>query len=527
MSQSASSSSSTSVTVGGGNTTNRVNKGIVFPNELVSDFTVSSVTLLRQCPNHVNLTVLAPVGLNSPGATPRIDTTYNYIVQGTLNLDTLGGRRIVSDDGDGRIALQILICDVTAASFCSPFVHDRFNARLQAAQNNNTDATAGNQDTHEHSEPIFLYLPTNETVLNFTVTVPLTPLVAGQYFTIGYAQFFTTDSLTGNASSVPLTRYDIANAASIPVVTFQPPPRIERVSLNVEIMVGIVVGLASLGILFMLYQTYIHRNNQIMKLSQGKFLMVLLVSALIGSISVVFINPKNDLYCKLFPPFAYIPCTVIYAVALARVWRAQTLLSPLLQEFYENWFTTYFNRMVDTLAGMSDSGHLRRTVSDGRLVRVILIFTTPELILQILGQVLQPRSAGVRFNADQSEGSAFCDHGVNEFLSFATWSFLSVLILNVILLVVAQASRKLPSLFNEVKGIVAMSAFNFGIVAVGYTVVRLSQSPGSSPSITLIVWGSVVLSITLNSSIRLVWPKLKMVSKERCWGIMFVAFIHY
>ena len=522
MSQSASASINS-----GANTTS--NDGIVFPNELVADFVVSeAVTLLRQCPEGVNLTVMSPPELNSPDTTPRIATEYDYIVEGSLNLSTLEGRRIISDDGDGRIALQIIVCDAVISGFCSPFVHEQSNARL-AAEGKKTSAPPGTMHggTHIHSEWVILNLPTNATVLNFEVTVPLKPLVGGQFFTIGYAQFFTTDSLTGNASSVPLTRYDIANAASIPVVTFQPPPRIAEVSLTLEIIVGLVAGLASLVILFMLYQTYIHRNNQIMKLSQGKFLMVLLVSALIGSISVVFINPKNDLYCKLFPPFAYIPCTVIYAVALARVWRAQTLLSPLLQEFYENWFTTYFNRLVDTLAGMSDSGHLRRTVSDGRLVRVILIFTTPELILQILGQVLQPRSAGVRFNADQSEGSAFCDHSVNEFLSFATWSFLSVLILNVILLVVAQASRKLPSLFNEVKGIVAMSAFNFGIVAVGYTVVRLSQSPGSSPSITLIVWGSVVLSITLNSSIRLVWPKLKMVSKERCWGIMFVAFIHY
>ena len=497
---------------------------LLFPNKLVANFALSGdVQLLRECPHRVNLTVMAPPELTSPTKPPRIDTIYNFVIRGTLNLESLRGRRIVSDDGDGRIVLQVILCDVANSGFCSPFVHEQSNARL-AAEGKKTGSPPGtlHGGTHIHSQSVFLNLPTNETIVHFSKAVPLRPVVSGEFFTIGYVQFFTTESLTGNASSIPLTRYDIANAAHEPIVSFHPHPRIEQVSLVVEISVALLAGLASLVILFLLYQTYIHRKHQIMKLSQGKFLMILLVSALVGSISIVFINPKNDLYCKLFPPLAYIPGTTIYAVAIARVWRAQALLNPLLQEFYKSRFTSGFSSLIDVLAcswqRKQNNKRLRRTVSDGQMMLVISILTLPQVILQIVAETVQARHVGIRFDEDQATGSTFCVNGAGDqsFFSVTTGCFSIVVILSLMLLLVSQASRKLPSLFNEMKDIVAMSVFNVLVLIIGSAVIRVSARPGSSPSVTLLLWGSVVLSLTLNSSLRLVLPKLQMVRRNKC-----------
>ena len=494
-----------------------------FPNPLVAEYSlVGRVQLLLECPSGVNLTVQAPRVLWPASSRPRTDTVYDFEISGTLNLDTMRGRRIISDDGDGRIALQVIVCDVANAGFCSPFVHEQSNARnAQSGIDIPTPPGFLHGQTHIHSPFVFLDLPRNQSMLEFNATVPLQASSSGQYFTIGALQVFTTTSLQGTPNTAPLVRYDVANAADRRILTFQEPAKILRVSIGVEMFVAAVSGLSALLVLFLLYQTYIHRNNQIMKLSQGKFLMVLLVAALIASVSVMFINPKNDVYCKVFPPLSYLPATIIYAVILARVWRAQALLSPLLQEFYENRFTTNFSRFVNCITCSSTGNNLRTTVTDQQVMMVIFIFTLPQLVLQICAQVFQPRSVTIRYNEDESVGSVYCATNDGTNLRNATnWCLFLVLGLNVLLLVVAQASRKLPSLFNEVDSIVAMLAINVIVVVIGYAIVRVADSPTTSPSVRFIAWTTVILSISLNSSLRLLWPKLQMVS----WCLFLFCF---
>ena len=483
---------------------------------------VGRVQLLLECPSGVNLTVQAPRVLWPASSRPRTDTVYDFEISGTLNLDTMRGRRIISDDGDGRIALQVIVCDVANAGFCSPFVHEQSNARnAQLGIDTPTPPGVVHGQTHIHSPYVFLDLPRNQSMLEFNATVPLQASSSGQYFTIGALQVFTTNSLDGTPNTAPLVRYDIANAADKRILTFQEPAKILRVSIGVEMFVAAVSGLSALLVLFLLYQTYIHRNNQIMKLSQGKFLMVLLVAALIASISVMFINPKNDVYCKVFPPLSYLPATIIYAVILARVWRAQALLSPLLQEFYENRLTTNFSRFVNFITcSSSNSDSLRTTVSDQQVLTVVLIFTLPQLVLQICAQVFQPRGVQTRYNEDESVGAVYCSANGVGIRNATNWCLFLVLGLNVLLLVVAQASRKLPSLFNEVDSIVAMLAINVIVVVIGYAIVRVADSPTTSPSVRFIAWTTVILSISLNSSLRLLWPKLQMVS----WCLFLFCF---
>ena len=58
---------------------------------------------------------------------------YNFTVSGTLNLTSLRPEAptIVADDGP-VVAVQIVACELGRAGFCSPFIHEEANARINA-----------------------------------------------------------------------------------------------------------------------------------------------------------------------------------------------------------------------------------------------------------------------------------------------------------------------------------------------------------------------------------------------------------
>jgi hypothetical protein len=113
---------STASTVGGGLDT-------PFPNPLISDFKIQGkVTLLRSCPVLNSITAEAPIEFQR-GERLRTGAIYDFKVTITLNLDSLDGNAIVSDEGP-LIAVQILVCNL-GAGFCSPFIHEESNALLR------------------------------------------------------------------------------------------------------------------------------------------------------------------------------------------------------------------------------------------------------------------------------------------------------------------------------------------------------------------------------------------------------------
>jgi len=260
----------------------------------------------------------------------------------------------------------------------------------------------------------------------------------------------------------------------------------------------------------------LHRNHPVMKLSQGTFLSMLLVAAILATISTNFLNPKNAIYCNLGLPLVLVPTAFVYAIMIARTWRTQKLLSPLLQDVYAARMPSIFSRWIRWVTilslrvGQQTNPRLKNTVTDAQLIAVVGMFCLPQVLLMALAGFFQPKQLDVWFNDNESLGQAVCTANISNAKTLTTWGFWYILVLNVVVLVVAHSGRRLPSLFNELHDILGMSAFNVAIMVLGYAIVAVTNNPTTSPSVSFFVWTASILSITLNSSVRLLLPKLQM-----------------
>lgn len=407
-------------------------------------------------------------------------------------------------------------------------VHEQANVReIKEARRTGINKTIRKEPgyvhggTHVHSELVFKEIPFNlyDSEVSFEVSIPFIVSEPGDFFVIGGMQFFVGNATAVDDNSV-LTRYDVGNAAAPDerIVTIQDAAYIPRVGLGLEIFVYVLSAIGCCVILFLLEESIRHRRNQIMKLSQGPYLTVLLFAALFATASVWLINPTvSDLYCQLFPPLIFIPIQLIYAIILGRVWRTQRVLSPLLQEFYETKSSRFFSNGIGYLA-CSPPGKgrtIRATVTSRQLATVVFIFTLPQVIIQVLALILQPRSIQVYFNDDASVGRMQCRHDgggtARNWLSLVDFGYYLIIVMNILVVVVAQSSKRLPSLFNELSMIGAMSSTNMLVLLLGISVLVVTAGPTTSPNVSFFVWATIVLSVTLNSSIRLMLPKLCMV----------------
>ena len=367
--------------------------------------------------------------------------------------------------------------------------------------------------THVHSLPAFFSLPDDVDFHDFSVNVPFIVNEPGDFFVIGSIQLFLSNASEFHFHDTPLLRYDIANAAEGRIVSFQEPADIKDVSYGVTLAIYVVSGIAGLLILFFLCEVIRHRKTQIMKLSQGDFLIALLVAALWATASAWLWNPTiSDLVCTLSAPMVFIPIQLIYAIIIGRVWRTQQVLSPLLQEIYETRLSTSFSRFINCLACIKSTRSLKTTITSRQLATVVFWLTLPQVIIQILAVILQPQQIMISYTEDASKGRQYCGSpGVPNWFSLTDWGFYLILLMNLFLLIAASSSRRLPSLFNELQIILAMSMANVLVLLVGFSILVVTNGPATAPDIEYIIWVVVLLSITMNSSIRLVYPKLRMV----------------
>lgn len=127
------------------NTNNNPN-AMLFNNDLIKEFRLDdTVKLLSNCPSLNNLKGRPPIlqitnnddddGGSGGGAERRLrtGTWYNYTLDVSLNVKTMGGTQFVSDlPNNHRVSLQVIVCTLGVSGFCSPFIHDESNARLEA-----------------------------------------------------------------------------------------------------------------------------------------------------------------------------------------------------------------------------------------------------------------------------------------------------------------------------------------------------------------------------------------------------------
>lgn len=506
--------------------------GIPFPNGvLVEAFSLADkVELLPSCPEGTRISVFVPPEFLEPGFRPRTLEWYNYTVKGSIELSQLNGVDIVSDEGT-KIAFAMVACDSQRAGFCSPFVHEQANLR-EANEKAETGQTlfppkkvTGDRHggTHVHAPAVLVDLvdfassTTNGSRYEFDVEVPMIINDPGTFFVIGTLQFFTGDAL-----GEPTYRYDIANALALDqserLITYQDPPEILEVSMPVQVLSYVCIGMACAVIALLLFQSIKHYKSQVMQISQAPFLVVFLMAALLATASSLLFQPRNDLWCRLARPLVFISLQVLYSVTLGRLWRIHAVVSPLLK-----------NRLMRARSEKRGLGggltamtccpyrprNIRKEVHNSKVVIIVAICTLPQILLQVLGLILQPMVKSVDYNEDETVGRCVCDDGVDAKKSIELYSFCVLGLLVLILLIMAHVARQLPSLLNESRVIYDSTLTSVLLTILGLGVIAVTESPTTSPDVSYMVQIILVLSITLNSSLRIMLPKLKMVWSGR------------
>jgi cadmium resistance protein CadD (predicted permease) len=488
-----------------------------FPNPLINDFKIQGeVTLLKSCPALNFMTAEAPIEFQR-GERLRTGEIYDYKVTITLNLDSLGGYSFVSDEGP-LIAVQILVCNL-GAGFCSPFIHEEANARLAAKGIfESPDKGDNHGGSHTHSGYEFLRVPREDGPLyKLELTVPMQVNTAGDYYAIAAVQMYV-----GEAPEEPAAmRYDMANAFSLDqrLLTYQEPANIKVVPDGILIGSYVAIGLVSLVILFLLVETIKNRNHQVLQLTQGYFLIVFLVAALVMVASSFLFEPQNDLYCNARLPIILTSGQLLYAITLGRLWRINALISPLLMNTLrqKKGFTRRMMESLMSVVGLKiqprkqNSKNLRKQISHWKLALVVALFTLPQAVIQVLAIVLQPQSLSYEFNDDESQGRVFCDSGFDTKSSLRSYGIWLFFLLVFLLLILAHTTSQLPSLFNESKVIYESTLFSVVLIILGFGVVIVTDDPTASPAARYLVSIGVTLSIAANASLRIMLPKLQMV----------------
>lgn len=495
---------------------------IAFDNPLLANFRLDDrVELLLSCPQGNALTATAPEECQR-GMIMRTRQWYNYSVAVSLDLRHLNksAPTLVSDKGPGIVAVQILVCELGITGFCSPFIHEEASARLRAM--NMTRETARGErhgGTHVHSAFQYVELAPDEgPVYDFTLQVPMMVNEPGNFFVIAAVQLY----LGSVGDNETRTRYDMANAliGKQRLIKYQAPAEILEVTDSVLNVSYIAIGVAGAIISFLLCQTVWHRNHQVLKLTQGNFLILFLGAALTATLATVLLEPRNDLFCLLSRPIIMCSAQLLYAVTLGRLWRINAVISPLLvQTLREQAGLT--RQIVEVLRRISlirhkDSNHnksknLRRQINSRQLAVLIAAFTAPQLLIQMLGMILQPPYRDVDFNSDESKGRAYCNSGSPLKSSILFYGYICFALLIVTLLITAHYTRALPSLLNETSDIFSSTLATLVIFVLGFGIVTVAESPTTSPAVQYLVAVSLTLSITLNTSVRIMVPKLRMI----------------
>jgi len=307
----------------------------LFANYLIKDFRLvdATVDLLPRCPDGNALVGHAPTEWQTDGHRLRTGVWHNYTLETSLDLTTLGGTRFVSDVPPYRVSFQVVTCALGVSGFCSPFIHDEANNRL-AAMNISQSPGPGEShgSTHVHSPRVFLELPPElGPVYEINVTVPMIVDDPGEYFTIVAVQMFVANGTESVVDEDVTTRYDMANALTDdPIIRYQAPATILRVTRPVQITCWVAIGIASCIILYLFFHTVKYRQHQVLRLSQAPFLIVFLLAALVATLCSAMFEPSSDINCKFGDPLVLMSLQLFFAITIGRLWRINSVISPLL-----------------------------------------------------------------------------------------------------------------------------------------------------------------------------------------------------
>jgi hypothetical protein len=339
-----------------------------------------------------------------------------------------------------------------------------------------------------------------------------------------------------NCTDVP--QIDITASVPENILYIADPPSILKVTNSFKIFAGAWIGISSLFIAFLFYVVVKYRQHKVMTLAQGDILAMFIVFAFWSTVSSFLHIPLSDLSCLLRGPMIMIPLTLLASTLVGRLWRVHTTLKVAsslgrksstsiqsvqaptdqndavrkLKEVASTVATTGEQRIMSFLSFLALSrirkslkkGELvhrsrsfRQTITRNDTIRLIIILSLPQIILQICDACLYEWKMIIDYNEDLSIGREICESPEQRWTGILSSC---LLIVNYGLAVlVAHFSRDLPTAFNERDQIFQVASI-CSLIGVGIIVVlALSMDSGHPNLIVSMVQTSLSYANAANS----------------------------
>lgn len=279
----------------------------------------------------------------------------------------------------------------------------------------------------------------------------------------------------------------------------------------------------SLTMVAMLIYIIRNRKHPLLKLAQAPFLAVQMACAIIATASSFVFLPIYDVVCQLQGTLIHVPLTVLAATLVGRLWRAYVVIAVAMrvgrrgamrkQPKYEKWTLNMLKVLANLhllLQGKNPHKErqytLRTQVSAWELSRLIIVLSTPQVLLQIFGIIFVPRHLVVDATSNGLIGRQVCSP---DWIPFASMIYMnSIFILAVF---VAWVGRDLPSMLNEKDPIFTAGAICIVLTFIAYLCVLVSAAPTTNPDVISIMWMMLTVGIVSSIVWLIMWPKIQRV----------------
>lgn len=387
----------------------------------------------------------------------------------------------------------------------------------------------------------------------------------GDYLPLATVEFFFTNATVHGhvpmRDEMAVFKVNLANLLHERSITYHPPVQINEVTSGVALTSYVVVGACAVAQLVFLGLTFHHRDESVMRLSQASFLILLQAASLMAIMGSVFYRPTSSWSCYIAGPLTLVPLQLMFAIIFGRLRRIILIMQPLMsfnraqtkssiRTGMKKWKAIMMLRSsssnkrsshksssnISSTASPHDAveandegsstlaplkrlqkniapaaAKLRVEFSAERLWTMIAIVTLPMVVVEACALALFPPDLVLVLNEEESIGRYQCGDSQARTFHLASTSILFLTM--VADLCQVQTSKSLPAFFNEANEISNGLLLGIFVTAMGFAVIIISDDPTGNPNVTYLMEVLVLLFVSLNVSLRLTLPKLKLIWK--------------
>jgi hypothetical protein len=282
-----------------------------------------------------------------------------------------------------------------------------------------------------------------------------------------------------------------------------------------KIVVGVIIGVGCTVILFCFGIIVYYRNHRVMTMAQAGLLGWLTVSCFFAVLLAFLVLPTRDSFCR-YSSLATIPGSMIPSIMIGRLFRVystlgkahrlgKSYLSSSTKPGRAKTPTTMMIRqsrkaeemMMAVLSYIAfsrcfggpenkrrrSSSSLRRATTRNDGIRLILVLSSPQILLQVINTCLYDGGLTFQYDEELMTAREVCDDTDHR---WARYAGLTLILLQYLLcLYIAWCSRDLPAAFNETSQIFKAALWG-GVIILSLVLLQIFfDLPSTSPSLSV------------------------------------------